>query len=209
MTSKTTARVLQTACALAVACAMACNGALGTDKTPEPPASALESESFLTPVAEAREAGIEPYWLGEEFEAGGLRFIVHPTADLTDAADSRYPGLSLDYFARTAKGSARTGVEMYSKAGKGPQIMLDRTRAVAGVSVEELQLAGWPANLVTVPLPPRPVNKLWLFVDAGDTVVIVQANSGATGVPGTDPNPLIDKDLLIQVVAENLQPIPE
>ncbi|MEX1254225.1 MAG: hypothetical protein WEE64_07780 [Dehalococcoidia bacterium] len=158
---------------------------------------------------DAQNAGVSVYWLGPEFDAGGLHFAVYPEADFTDDTDSRHPGLSLDYFARTAEGSVRSGLEMYSKAGNGPQIMLERALAVDGALADEVQVGGWPAQLVTLPSPSRPVNKLYLFVDVGDTVAIVQAASGETGVPGADPNPLIDKDLLIQVVAESLQPIPE
>ncbi len=35
------------------------------------------------------------------------------------------------------------------------------------------------------------------------------AKSGSTGGPGTDVDPLIQSDLLIEVVAENLRPYPE
>lgn len=160
-------------------------------------------------VNQARNAGVTVYWLGEGFDGGGSHFVIYPGADFTDATDSRYPGLSLNYYARTARGSARTGFQMYSEAGEGPQIMMDRAAAVRGASAEDVTVGNWPGKLFTLPSPSRPVNKLYLFVDLGDTVAIVQPASGTTGLPGEDSNPLIDKDLLIQVVAENLQPIPE
>jgi hypothetical protein len=42
-----------------------------------------------------------------------------------------------------------------------------------------------------------------------DSVAVVEAARGGTGIPGEGPNPLIDQDLLIQVVTENLRPYPE
>jgi hypothetical protein len=192
---------------VAAAWGLACSAPSG--RSAQDPSDPLTSADFRDPVDDAKNAGVSVYWLGPEFDAGGLHVAVYPEADFTDDADSRHPGLSLDYFARIAGGSLRTGAEMYSKAGNGPQIMLERASAVHGSLVEEVQLGGWHGNLVTLPAPEVPANKLWLFVDLGDTVAIVQANSGSTGSPGTDVNTLIDKDLLIQVVAENHQPIPE
>jgi len=53
------------------------------------------------------------------------------------------------------------------------------------------------------------VNQYWLFVDVGATVAIVKVPSGGPGIPGQDSNPLLDPELLFQVVADNLRPYPD
>jgi hypothetical protein len=208
----TTTRLVRTSSAalllLASAWGLACRSTSGEESGRSPP-DVLAGADFAEPVEDARAEDVTVYWLGQEFDAGGQRFILYPVADFTDDDDSRYPGLSFDYFAAAGGGgTVRTGFEMYSKAGSGSQIMLDRAAAVQGASAEEVTVGKWSSTLFTLPSPSRPVNKLYLFVDFGDTMVIVQASSGRTGVLGTDPNLLIDKDLLIQTVAENLRPYP-
>ena len=91
-----------------------------------------------------------------------------------------------------------------------PFILGTSSAATVGVtSGESVHVSGMAAEIFIIPGgPSRPVNQVWLFLEKEGTGIILQAFSGRTGVPGTDSNPLIDKDLLIQVVAENLQPIP-
>lgn len=60
-----------------------------------------------------------------------------------------------------------------------------------------------------LPAGTRPVNALWLFIDIGDTVVLAQVASGGPGILGEDANPLLDTDLLIEVMVEHLRPYPE
>ncbi len=68
----------------------------------------------------------------------------------------------------------------------------------------------WRGEAYVLPGGPRPVNALWLFVEVDDeTLVVVQASATSTGVPGTDSSPLIQEDLLIEVVEEHLRPYPE
>jgi hypothetical protein len=165
----------------------------------------LRNPDFLTPVAEAEDAGVTVYWMGAEFQAGDLLFKLSPVADLSPNGT----GLAMDYAANTTQGAAAAFLRVYAKGSSGPREWRRRALAVPGASTEGVGVGAWEGELFLLPGAPRPVNHLLLFVDLGDTVAVVQAASGETGVPGTDPNPLIDRDLLIQVVAEHLRPYPE
>ncbi len=196
------------ALAVAPALAAACNGALGGGETPEPPPPALESEAFLTPVAQAQAMGVTPYWTGTEFQGAGRPFRLDATAYPYSYGEGG-PGLGFAYAGETPDGFVLVLVQTFPKAGGGHEAYERRMSSVEGYRYEAVVLGSTGAKLYTLPSASRPVNKLVLFVDLGDTVAVIHVSSGGTGVPGSDPNPLIDKDLLIEVVAENLRPYPE
>jgi hypothetical protein len=167
----------------------------------------FKNPDFLTPVAEAQDAEVTLYWMGKEFQAGGLRFELSPVAYPIDEIG---PGLGLDYAGDVGEGFVLTRLDMLAEAGGGPQEMGRRASAVGAGAPQPVQVAAWQGQLYVLPGgTSRPTNQLWLFVDLGQTTAIAQAFSGSTGVGGTDVNTLIDKDLLIQVVADNLRPYPE
>ncbi|MEX1253539.1 MAG: hypothetical protein WEE64_04285 [Dehalococcoidia bacterium] len=193
-------------CGLALA-AVACNGTLGGGDSPEPPASALESETFLAPVEDARALGIEPYWLGQEIEAGGIQFKASGVARVYgDEEDAR---LNMQYSGDVGNGFVGLGLDSYATRGSSFRERMNQALAEPGATSEAVRVGNHQGTLVVLPGGRRPVNTLLLLVSVDEATVVVWAKAGSTGVPGTDGNPLIDKDLLIQVVAENLQPIPE
>jgi hypothetical protein len=182
--------------------AAGCVDATGSEGSDDP----LTSPAFLTPVSQAQESGVKLYWMGTEFQAGPLLFQVRPVADLSPTGT----GLSLDYIGDVGGGYVVTGLEVYTEDGGGSEELRRRASAVRGASVENVNVGAWKGELFLLPSGnARPVNQRWLFVDLGEVVAVVQAASGTTGVPATDANPLIEKDLLIQVVAENLRPYPQ
>ncbi len=167
-----------------------------------------EDPDFLTPVAEAEEAGVKPYWLGEEFEVEGLLFEFSEYSEFQTLGESGV-GLKLQYGANLPEG--RTGMRVYSfsEEGGGAALVRDAPLGNPGVTLRDIQVGPWEGELLTSALATREVNAVTVFVDVGETVVVVRTNAGSTGVPGTDVNPLIQSDLLIEVVAENLRPYPE
>jgi hypothetical protein len=178
--------------------------------TPDP----LTDYAFLTPVAEAQAAGISPYWMGEAFPAETLTFEIRAKAEWfeTDAE----PHLNLNYGADTQEGAIPFDLQSLSEDGAASK--LEDARRVATLlqlptaqTTERPVVVGpWYGILLVLPGPTEPANELWLFVEVGDGVVVLaEAISVSTGVPGTDANPLLNEDLLISTVAEHLRPYPE
>ncbi|MEX1254407.1 MAG: hypothetical protein WEE64_08695 [Dehalococcoidia bacterium] len=187
---------------------MACNGALGTDKTPEPPGSALESEAFLTPVAQAREGGVAPYWLGERFNAGGVTFGASGVASLYEDAS---PSLHLEYAGRSPTAQGELFVETYPQVAPDARSRLERFSSQTGASPGAVRVGDFDAEIAVSPGGDQPAENLLLLVHAEGADVVVRTTGVLGGPPGDirNLNPLTDEDLFIQVVAENLQPIPE
>jgi hypothetical protein len=189
--------------ALVVCLLASCVGRTGSQESDSP----VEQPEFLTPIAQAQEAGLNLYWFGPTFQGGELTFSISGYADLF-AREDDVSGLQLEYGAKTGQGSVTLDLESYLPGG-GDKAPRQRARSIPGSRIEQLRVGDRDADLHYLPAGTRPVNALWLFVNVNDGTVVVQASAGRTGIPGTDPNPLIDKDLLIQVVADNLRPYPE
>ncbi len=101
-------------------------------------------------------------------------------------------------------------METYPKGGAREANVLKMTGRDHGAEERgEVQVGPWEGSLWSLTSTPRPVNAVVLFVTIDGMVVEAVANAGTSGVPGDDWNPLIDEDLLIEVVAEHLRPYPE
>lgn len=168
------------------------------------------SPDSLTPVTEARLSGIKPYWLGEEFRVGSLTFALS-WADTHRPAlrPGIEPGLTLAYRAVTGPGTVGVFVDTFRTGAGGAQDVRAMAAGEPGAASRALVVGRWKGELFVLPAPPRPVNTVILFLDVGDMTVIANAGAGRTGVPGEDSNPLIDSDLLIDVMAQHLRPYPE
>ena len=193
--------------ALGVLLAAGCLGSAGGDGAPSG-YDPLNEPTFLTPVAEAQNAGVEVYWLGTEFRAASARFEIVPVAEAFPRGDD-LPGVGLLYVADTGQGFVTFDLDSFSEEGGGAAQARQQAAAVPGATSSAVRVGPWEAELFSLPGPGRPVNKTLLLVHIGNTAVTAWANSNETGVPGDDPNPLIDADLLIEVVAEHLRPYPE
>ena len=181
-------------------------GCIPLAKSDQPPRDPLSNPKFLTPVAQAEDAGVRLYWLGEQFEAGSLSFGVSSATEFIDLREG--PGLEISYIADVEGGHVGFDVESYSGRQGGAAIIRERALAARGTTSRDVRVGNWSGELFSIPAGTRPVNNLWLFVDLGDTIVVGQAGSGGPGIPGDDPNPLIQADLLIDLMAQ-LRPYPE
>ena len=173
----------------------------------------LSNPEFLTPVAEAEDAGVGVYWLGTQFQAGSLSFKVAGAAEFIDRPEGA--GLEISYSADIGRGNVAFDVESYSaqRGGATPplggaEVTRERALAVSGATSEDVRVGNWEGELLSLPSATRPVNQLVLFVDLGNTIVVGRPFSGGPGIPGEDLNPLIQADLLIEVM-EQLRPYPE
>ena len=170
------------------------------------PTDPLSNPKFLTPVAEAEEAGVKLYWLGRQFKAGSLSFGVSSATEFIVLRDG--PGLEISYIADVEGGHVGFDVESYSGRQGGAAVIRERALSVRGTTSQRVRIGNWSGELFSIPSGTRPVNNLWLFVDLGDTIVVGQAGSGGPGIPGEDANPLIEADLLIDLMAQ-IRPYPQ
>ena len=174
------------------------------------PQESLEQPEFLTPVAEAQQAGVTVYWLGEEFGAGPLSFRINGvTEELTGLTDET-SGVDISYSARLEEGTTRVEIETHISPSPSIEQVRAQALGVRGAESHPVRVGMWRGEAYVLPGGARPVNALWLFVEVDEeTVVVIQGEAGSTGVPGTDVSPTIQEDLLIEVVEEHLRPYPE
>jgi hypothetical protein len=168
----------------------------------------VESPDFLTPVAQAQEAGVEVYWLGEQFEAGSLVFEIAAPANLITRS-RQSPGLELEYGADAADGGISFELVSYSRQGDGASVRRNALLKSPSVTVRDVQVGPWKGELFSGSSGTRPVNAIVLFVDVAETTVVATGASVSTGVPGTDVNPLLDAGVLADVIQRGLRPYPD
>ena len=206
--------ILPLAAALAVALVglvalLAAGAACGNSDSDNTGGTSHLNPALLSAVDQARELGISPYWLGSHFRAGASSFSVTAAARVFNEESD--PHLYVQYAAATEDGLVDLRIVSYPKGAWTAQELAERSAARANPEhiLETAEVGPWAGILSTFSTPSRPVTNLQLFVDVRDVVVIAQAGSGINGIPGSDPNPLIDAELLIEVVAEHLRPYPQ
>jgi hypothetical protein len=168
----------------------------------------LNRPELLTPVAVAQEAGVTLYWLGEQFEVGSLLFQIAGGAELINRSGNG-PGLEFEYSAAFKEGSVGLNLGVFSEQSGEADALREAVLEVTHASFRDARVGSWEGELHFLPAGTRPVNQLLLFVDVGETIILGRALSGSSGIPGEDSNPLIQADLLIEVMAEHLRPYPE
>jgi hypothetical protein len=200
-------QLLNLICALtlliAVPAVTACDLINDADSSEDP----LNNSGFLAAVEEVENAGLTPYWLGKEFRVGAARFALFPETEIISPLH-KSPGLELWYEGGVTT-TAPLYVESHTESAGEADFFRDQLAGLPGTHIQQVRVGRWDAELYTLQDATRPVNQLWLFVDTGNVVVLAKAHSVRNGIPGQDPNPLIDEDLLISVMAEHLRPIPE
>lgn len=162
---------------------------------------------FLTPVAQAQDARITPYWMGKEFKVGAITVVL--TRDIEVYSNpSLDPAFSAAYSGRQEEPLIHIGLNVTTWHEGAAELANRRQRVLdqTGATTAPVKVGDWPAELVSVPGGTRPIRALFLYIDVGDFTVGIITNSGTTGVPGTDSNPLLDSQLFIDTVAAHLQP---
>jgi len=184
---------------LAVLITMTVMGALGSacsvPSTDDPPDQVVET---------GRQAGLDPYWLGDGFAVVGK--MVHLGQD-ADFYGPDKPIVALHYWLEGAQGTAT--VSTYSETQSDWERYFVAARRVQGTSIESVQVGDWTAELWQVPSPSREVTSTIYVFRFDGMVVIATAKASSTGDPATDLNPLIDAELWAQVLEEHLRPYPE
>jgi hypothetical protein len=188
---------------LATTILVSCDWANGSSSSDDP----MDQPEFLTPVAEAQDAGVEIWWLGPEFEDDGLPFGISGVAQFeSNEPDS---GLGFQYSGHAGDQGGGVDVWSYSEDAGGASHWREPALRNDESGPEAVLVGPWTGELFSFGSGSRPVNQVELFVDVGSTTVVVVTLAGSTGVPGTDVNPLIDSARLVEVVAQGLRPYPE
>jgi len=183
------------------------NLACGDPEDWDNPLDVTRRPEFLTPVAQSREVGITPYWMGKEFNVGAITVELTRDVEFYSQA-SLDPAFSASYAGWQEVPSRHIGMDV-TTWHEGATELANRRRRVLdepGATTAPVEVGPWPAELVSAPSGARLVNALILYIDVGDMTVSIITNSGTTGAPGTDSNPLIDSQLFIDTVAARLQP---
>jgi hypothetical protein len=157
--------------------------------------------NFQTAVAHAPQDGYTVYWLGREFQAGGLTFTGPDVADFGTEVSGG--GLEMSY--NTSRGGLN--LTLYSPAAW--QTRTESVRTPANAIRKQVVVLGTTASLFVIPGgagTDRPVNELQLNVNLGGTWVRALAGSGGPITPGgPDTNPLVDEQTFLNVL-QNLRP---
>jgi hypothetical protein len=168
----------------------------------------LDRQAYLTPIAEARSNGLEPYWLGPSFAAGSMTYSYIETKYPEGIAGVRVQGLEMTYHepdganrALSIKTFPLDEWSMVEDAVRNPkQANPDRS---------DVTINGIQAELLAYTSPTRPINGYVLIIETGRSAVVVTVPSSGSATPGgPDLNPLIDLDTFLAVM-ESLQPYSE
>ena len=178
----------------------ACGDSATNDSQPSPTAFASKVQ---TPVAEAREAGITPYWFGESFVKDSQEF--RWPADYADVASlsNQLPGISFDY-----SGVVEGGYEGYlSVSSYPPEESIDYGRELARrlgeVTEEKVYIEGWAGDVIWQ-IDKRGVLRPFVFLRNKDAAVKV-----VSAISPENTGPLSDLDSLLAIIEEHLRPFPE
>ena len=176
-------RVLLALGAWLMAAGLACS-AIG------PSGTRIEQPEFLTPIADAQNERSIPYWLGQEFSVGDTAFTINAETGFNTARQGG-PGLFLSY-----GGAGTLTIQTFINTATLDDSLRAQAKGEPGYFGASYR-SRMEGTLYTLPAGERPVNTLGLFLDSADTPVLVVAHARSSGVPGDDPNPLIDAELLI------------
>jgi|CXWL01.1.fsa_nt_gi hypothetical protein len=165
----------------------------------DPPAEPQERgfSNFQTAVASADADGYTPYWLGREFEAGGMTFKGSHVSDYGGEIEG---GLNTNYIDVSEDGLGIL-ITLY-----GPDAWARNRDAIENSpnsTSRPLQIAGRDATLMQL----GRFNKA-AVVYFDDTVVVASVSGSTFLTPQPEPNPLVDEATFLAVL-ENLRPYPE
>jgi len=168
---------------------------------------------FLRDAAAMQAMGLPVYWLGREFNAGGLTF--QGPYGVGFGGEVEGGGIFMQYISwldGTPGEGSNTSLEVTEYSRGAWDLVKDRmTNSLApGITRRAVSVQGEEAVFILQAAGARPLNEIWHILDRGDVTVVASANSGGPVSPGgPDYSPFINTpDLLIQVM-EDLRPYPE
>lgn len=183
--------------------------ACGSPQTTDPMPSVSVPENhfynnYRTSVASSGQDAYIPYWLGQEFNAGGLSF----RGPFADDFGSTVPGGGVRFHYKATlppgTGAVDLAITLFSERA------WDLAKSRYDVPGEEhVLIAGHSASLSSSSAGDRPVNVLGVTLHVDGTTVVAEAHSGGAATPGgPDVNPLVDEQTFLSVL-QNLRPYPQ
>ena len=168
---------------------------------------------FLRDAAAMEDMGLPVYWLGREFDGGGLTF--QGPYGLAFGGEVEGGGMFMRYISwlgGTPGEGLNTGLEITEYSTDAWDLVKDRMMnpPVPGVTRETVTVGGRKGDLLFLPLDTTPLNILRLVLDLDGVVVVAQARAGGPTSPGgPDYSPFINNpDLFVQVM-QDLRPYSE
>ena len=192
--------------ALLIAASLMTFGCFNDGSSPEA-AERQGFDNFKTAVART-DRNYDIYWMGRDFEAGGLTYEGPDVADFGDEVDGG--GLGMHYLARSSDFCCRDlHIVIYSDAAWEKLKLKRSTAPQPRATVRSVTVNGHQAELRTNRGTLYPVSAQILVIDFGQTVIeaTTRASTPATPSP-VQPNPLIDEATFLAAM-ENLRPYPD
>jgi len=170
-------------------------GPYGADEGPDP-------DEYKKIVEEAEESGLDVYWLGKEFTAGGTRFDRIDPSIVEDGGQAT--SVELDYSPSDGTGSLDVST-VSSDLGRAE---IADPAQFANIEKRVVTVDGRDATLTTKwrRVGQGPSNRK-LVIDRGDSVVII-FTSHFNGENGEEENPLMDESIFLAIAAD-VRPYPE
>ncbi|MBI5287436.1 MAG: hypothetical protein HY873_00520 [Chloroflexi bacterium] len=168
----------------------------------------LDRNAYLTPIAEARSNGLEPYWLGPSFTAVSTTYSYLEAVYPQGIAGVDVGGLEVKY--HTGNGEELGLLMTTIPIAEWPMAEdLVRTPIQGKPNRNDVAINGIDADLQTYTSVIRPISSFVLIIETEQSAVVVTVPSFGSATPGgPDLNPLIDLDTFLAVM-ENLQPYSE
>ena len=157
-------------------------------------------EEIETPVAQAEESGITPYWFGDEFNYEGHLYLWERNLNYGDGSTVELPSVGIRY-------SGTPGAGDPSVRTFPPNETLDNRRLTwEGSASEPVEFDDWTGEAVWV-VDNRGLLRVsvLLFSDAA----AVHVSTGLTSDSEDSEGPLNDLDTLLAIIEDNLRPFPE
>jgi len=167
-------------------------------------------QNFLTLARRAPDEGYTMYWLGRQFEAGGLTFTGPSVSDY-GLEDPGSVNMSYDAPVLGGRGGVSFQIFLFSPAAWHVEEAAGRARLPSNLATKTVTVAGHSATLTELP---RTVFNgaaagFELQADLGGTFLRVQATRAGSPTPGAAQlNPLIDEQTFLAVL-QNLRPYPQ
>jgi hypothetical protein len=168
---------------------------------------------FLRDAAAMEDLGLPVYWLGREFNAGGLAF--QGPYGVGFGGEVEGGGIFMQYISwldGTPGEGSSTGLRMTVYSRGAWDIVKDGASADApGVTHRVVRVGDLDAEMVLQGDAARPLNAISVVLDLDDVVVVARTNSIIAPAVrgGGELNPFINNpDLFVQVM-QDLRPYPE
>jgi hypothetical protein len=164
-------------------------------------------QNFVKAAENAPSDGYTMYWLGREFEAGGVTFEGPSVDDFGQEVE--LGGVLMSY---TADGSQSFDLGLTVETQ--PAWVDAKSRGIfriPGNAVRrDVSVAGHPAESVVFPANPglSGIQGIQVHVNVGDTSILATVSTFVPAGGGPDPNPLKDEETLLRVL-DQLRPYPD